>query len=189
MAGARRKRRPVAGGPLPAPESGPPAARGGRPPSRSELRDDAARAQLAPLAPGERPVPLIVASVVAALLAIAVVIGATTVHDLSSHGGSIPGAVVLAGVLAAASWGMWNRRYGAVLGFEALLAFQMIVTSLALLVAQTVPAAVGCTVSVALAGWLFWKLVRVLGRIDVTRKTQARAAVEAPAGGGVPPAE
>ena len=149
--------------------------------SRSELRDEAARAQLEPLAPGERPVPLVVAAVVAALLAVAVIVGATTVHDLSSRGGSIPGAVVLAGVLAAASWGMWHRRYGAVLGFEALLAFQMVVTSLALLVAQTIPAAVGCTVSVLLSGWLFWKLIRVLGRIDVTRRMKAGAAVDAPA--------
>jgi hypothetical protein len=143
---------------------------------RGEARNEEVRQQLAPLAPGERPRPLIVASVVAALLSMGVVIGAATVHNLSSHGGSIPGGVVLASVLAAAAWGMWNRRYGAVLGFEALLAFQMVVTSLALLVAQTIVAATVCVASVALSGWLFWKLVRVLGRLDVTRRLEAQAA-------------
>jgi hypothetical protein len=61
---------------------------------------------------------------------------------------------------------MYRRRYGAVLGFEALLAFQIIVTSLALVVASTILAAVICVVSVGLGGWLFWKLVRVMGRIQ-----------------------
>ena len=61
---------------------------------------------------------------------------------------------------------MYRRRYWAVLGFEALLAFQIIVTSLALVVASTILAAVICVVSIGLGGWLFWKLVRVMGRIQ-----------------------
>ena len=63
-------------------------------------------------------------------------VGALTMHDLSSHGGSLPGGVFLAGA-APARPGMYQRRYWAVLGFEALLAFQIIVTSLALVVAST----------------------------------------------------
>jgi hypothetical protein len=53
-----------------------------------------------------------------------------------------------------------------VLGFEALLAFQVLVTSLALVVASTITAAAVCLVSICLGGWLFWKLVRVMGRIQ-----------------------
>ena len=104
--------------------------------------------------------PLRVAIAVALLLALGVCVGLATVHDLSSHGGSLPG------VLVALAWGMWGRRYWAVLGFEALLAFQIIVTSLALVVAETLLAAAVCVVSIVLAGWLFWKLVRVMGRIQ-----------------------
>jgi len=111
-------------------------------------------------------VPLRVAIAVALLLALGVCVGLATVHDLSSHGGSLPGGLFLAGVLVALSWGMWERRYWAVLGFEALLAFQIIVTSLALVVAETLLAATVCVVSIVLAGWLFWKLVRVMGRIQ-----------------------
>ncbi len=64
---------------------------------------------------------------------------------------------------------MYQRRYWAVLGFEALLAFQIIVTSLALVVASTVLAAALCLLSIGLGGWLFWKLVRVMGRIQAAR--------------------
>jgi hypothetical protein len=61
---------------------------------------------------------------------------------------------------------MYKKRYWAVLGFEALLAFQIIVTSLALVVASTIVAAAICALSVGLGGWLFWKLIRIMGRIQ-----------------------
>jgi hypothetical protein len=135
-------------------------------PSRRELRDAEARAALEPLTQGEWPRPLVVAIALAVLLAVAVLVGAATVHDLSAHGGSLGGAVFLAAVLLALAGGMYRRRYWAVLSFEALLAFQIIVTSLALVVASTLQAAAVCLASVGLGGWLFWKLVRVMGRIE-----------------------
>ena len=129
-------------------------------------RDGGERAALQPLGQGERPTALLVAVGVCALLAAGVIVGALTVHDLSRHGGSLPGAIFLAALLASLAVGMYRRRYWAVLGFEALLAFQIIVTSLALVVASALVAAAACVVSVGLAGWLFWKLVRVMGRIQ-----------------------
>jgi len=119
-----------------------------------------------PLREGERPLALLVAIVICGLLAVAVIASAATVHDLSRQGGSLPGAIFIAAVLAALAAGMYRRRYRAVLAFEALLAFQIIVTSLALVVASSAVAALGCVLSVVLAGWLFWKLVRVMGRIQ-----------------------
>ena len=97
-----------------------------------------------------------------------------TFHDLPSHGGSLPGGFFIAAVLVALAVGHVRRRYWAVLGFEALLAFQIIVTSLALVVAETLLAAAVCVVSIALGGWLFWKLVRVMGRIQAGRKRTDR---------------
>lgn len=130
-------------------------------------RDEAARTALTPLAPGEYPVALLVAIAVAVVVALGVLVGALTVHGLNRHGGSLAGGVFLAGVLALLAGGMYRRRYWAVLAFEALLAFQIIVTSLALVVASTLLAAGACLVSIVLAGWLFWKLVRVMGRMQV----------------------
>ncbi len=134
--------------------------------SRTELRDELARATLQPLAAGERPTALLVAVAVAALLAIGVAAGALSIHDLRRHGGSLPGGIFLAIVLAAIAAGMYRRRYWAVLGFEALLAFQILVASLALVIATTIPAAAACLLSIGLSGWLFWKLVRVMGRMQ-----------------------
>ena len=125
-----------------------------------------------PLGADERPAPLLVAVAVCAALAVGVVIGAATVHDLSRHGGSLPGALFIAAVLAALAAGMYRRRYWAVLGFQALLAFQIIVASLALVVASGAAAALGCVASAALGGWLFWKLVRVLSRIAAGERLQ-----------------
>ncbi len=135
-------------------------------PSRTELRDELARTALEPLREDERPAALLVAVAVAVLLALGVIVGALTVHGLNHHGGSLPGGVFLAFVLALLALGMYQRRYWAVLGFEGLLAFQILVTSLALVVASTLLAAGLCLLSIVLAGWLFWKLVRVMGRIQ-----------------------
>jgi hypothetical protein len=128
--------------------------------------EERARAGLTPLAPGERPPALRVAVAVCMLLSVGVIAGALSIHDLSRHGGSLPGAIFLAVVLALLARGMLARRYWAVLGFEALLAFQLLVTSLALVVASTIAAAAVCLLSIGLGGWLFWKLVRVMGRIQ-----------------------
>jgi hypothetical protein len=129
-------------------------------------RDELLRAALEPLAAGERPPALLVAVAVAALLAITVLAGLASVHDLRRHGGSVPGGVFLALVFLALAAGMYRRSYWAVLGFEGLLAFQILVTSLALVVASTILAAALCLLSIGLGGWLFWKLVRVMGRIQ-----------------------
>jgi len=129
-------------------------------------REEQAREALTPLGADERPRPLLVAVAVSALLAVGVLVGGLTVHNLTSHGGSLPGAIFLAAVFAVLAVGMYRRRYLAVLGFEALLAFQVIFTSLALIVAATIKAALLCVVAIGLGGWLFWKLVRVMGRIQ-----------------------
>jgi hypothetical protein len=129
-------------------------------------REELIRAQLEPLGEHERPPALLAATAVCGLLALAVIVGVATDHDLRRHGGSVPGGIFLAVVFALLAVGMYRRRYLAVLGFEALLAFQILVTSLALVVASTILAATICVASVGLGGWLFWKLIRVMGRIQ-----------------------
>jgi hypothetical protein len=129
-------------------------------------RDELARAELTPLAPGERPPALLVSIALAAILAIAVIAGVLSSHDLSKQGGSVPGGAFLAAVLLLLAVNMFRLRYWAVLGFEGLLAFQVLIACLALILARTLPAAAGCLVAIAIGGVLFWKLVRVMGRIQ-----------------------
>ena len=98
------------------------------PEQRLRQRDSRGTVELEPLGEGERPPALLIAVGACVLLAVGVIVGAATIHDLSRHGGSVPGAVLLAGVLGLLAQGMYRRRYWAVLGFEALLAFQVIAT-------------------------------------------------------------
>lgn len=143
--------------------------------ARRAAREVEARAALLPLAEGERPRALLVAVAVAVVLALSVIVGALSVHDLRSKGGSLLGAAFIAAILLLLAQGMYHRRYYAVLGFEALLAFQVLVTSLALVVASTILAAALCLLSIGLGGWLFWKLVRVMGRIQAGERRDVGA--------------
>lgn len=151
-------------------------------------RDAQLRAALTPLGEHERPVTLSVAVAVAALLAVGVLAGALTIHDLRSRGGSLPGGVFIALVLAGLAVGMYRRRYWAVLGFEALLAFQITLSSLALVAATSLLTVAVCLLSIGLGGWLFWKLVRVMGRLQAGGRTRldggAAPAERRPAEGG-----
>ncbi len=153
--------------PTPGPPTPGPPIPDGPAPSRAEVRNATVRASLIPIGPAERPAPLMVAVGVAVILAVAVMLGALTVHDLSRRGGSLPGAVFLCVALLIAAVGMYRRRYWAVLGFEALLGFQIMVTSLALVVASTLAAAALCLLSIGLSGWLFFRLIRVMARLQV----------------------
>ena len=59
------------------------------------------------------------------------IVGAATDDDLSGSGGSWTGAALIAGVLLLAAFGMYRTRYWAVIGFEAFLAFQIIMATIA----------------------------------------------------------
>ncbi len=142
-------------------------------PSARELRDERLRADLVPLTPGEWPPALRAAIAVAFLLAVVIAAGTATIHDLNRHGGSVPGGIFLSAVFVALAIGMLRRRYWAVAAFEALLAFQIVVCALALVVALTIYAALTCVVAIALGGVLFWKLIRVMGRIQAGEITRA----------------
>jgi hypothetical protein len=69
--------------------------------------------------------------------------------------------------------GMWMRRYRAVLALEALLALVVLVFTLYLVEADTVRALIVCVVVIVAAGALFWKLVRVMGRMAAPRQSSS----------------
>jgi hypothetical protein len=62
---------------------------------------------------------------------------------------------------------MWQCRYWAVLGFEALLGVAIVYAVLALLVAANLAAVVRCLAIIAIAGPLFWFLIRAMARIQL----------------------
>jgi len=137
--------------------------------ARAEERNAAARATLTPLAPGERPPALVVAVVLAAALAIANVVALVAGLDVEGRRPGAFGVLLFAVLMLAAAWGMWQRRYGAVLAFEALLGITVAIAALSLFVANNAAAVVLCLVILLPGGWLFWKLVRVMGRLQAPR--------------------
>ena len=134
--------------------------------ARGRARDEEIRAALVPLEPGERTTSLNVAIAVAVLLAIGVVVGALTTDDLGDKGGTVPFGILLSLLLLACAWGMFRTSYWAVLGFEAFLWFQVLMATLALVVASSWAAFAVCVVVIGLSGWLAWKLIRVMARIQ-----------------------
>jgi hypothetical protein len=137
--------------------------------ARSEERNARVRATLTPLAPGERPPALVVAAALAAVLALANVAAWAAGLDVEGQKPGALGVLLFAGLMLVAAWGMWQRRYWAVLGFEALLGITLAVAGLSVLVASNLAALALCATILVFGGWLFWKLVRVMGRLQAAQ--------------------
>ena len=142
--------------------------------SRSRAKDEEARAALKPLRPGERPVAVTVGAVAAAVLAIANLValgfGYNAGEDAISPGSDFTGSVLAAIILAVVAYGMWKRRYWGVLGMQTLLALTLVFSSLALLGAQTLWAALLLLIILMAAGTLFWFLVKAMARIQMPER-------------------
>jgi hypothetical protein len=172
--GRRSRKRSISEAPMPAAvpgADGEAAAPASARPARlsSEERNEQLRAKLTPLEPGERPRPLVVATAVAALFALSNVALWAAGMDIQGEDPRLAGVLGFAVIMLVAAWGMWTQRYWAVLGFQSLLAITLVVAAMSLLVASNVAAVVLCLTVIALGGWLFWSLVRVLGRMKVPR--------------------
>ena len=142
---------------------------GSDPPRRRDrhARDEAARAALRPLAPGERPRAVTAAAILAALLGVANLVLLAAGWEIEGGGQSVAGVLIFAGLMAAAAIGMWRCRYWAVLGFEALLGIAIVYASMALLVASNLEAVIRCLAIIAIAAPLFWLLIRAMARIQL----------------------
>jgi hypothetical protein len=143
--------------------------------SRSRERDDELRAKLEPYAEGERPWAIKASVVVCVLIAIANPILYLAGWEVSGEEPNLGGALALCVVLLAAAYGMWRMRYWAVLGFEMLLGITLVYAGLSLLVPSNWEAVALAVGVMAIAGILFWKLIRVMARIQLPDR-QRRAA-------------
>ena len=147
------------------------APRAGRRPSRSEQRDAAVRATLTPLAPGERPWAITVGAGLAALSGVSQLILFLVGVKLRSTGvhASAGQTIAFAVLMLMCAIGMWLMRYWAVLGFMALLAILIVFAIGALVKASSVVGLVVALGIVGIGGFLFFKLVRVLSRIQMPK--------------------
>lgn len=185
MAQRRRKRRPSAHGasatatpvatpvatPPPASSTGSGSAGVTPPPSRSEARNEAVRATLAPLEPGERPWALKISALIALLIGAGDLITVLVkgAFDVGGAHAGASGVILFSALMLLCAWGMWQQRYWAVLGFQAILVFVILFFSVLLIRANNLLAVVAGVVVVGGGGWLFYKLVRVLSRIQMPK--------------------
>lgn len=135
-------------------------------PSARRDRSAELRATIEPLAPGERPTVVTAATAVAATLALANVIAFLAGLEV---GGERPDPVQIAVptlLMGAAAIGMWQLRYWAVLGFQALLGILIVLLAVWLVGAGSWPVALAIVVAITPAVVLFWKLVRIMARIQ-----------------------
>jgi len=77
-----------------------------------------------------------------------------------------PAVLVFSAAMALAAVGMWRVRYLAVLGFQIFLAASVVFFCLLLIIAANLEAVAVAVAVIVVEGWLFWKLVRVLGRMQ-----------------------
>jgi hypothetical protein len=136
--------------------------------ARSRERNEAIRAQLQPLAPDERPLALRLSALLAALIAAGHLVAVAAGVEV---GGARPVAagLGLALLMAGAAAGLWRKRYLVVLAWEALLAVSLVWAALSLMLASNLTAVIVCVTVLAVAGPLFWMLVRVMARLQVPR--------------------
>jgi hypothetical protein len=140
--------------------------------SRAEERNAQLRAGLTPLAPGERPPALVAAAVLAALLGVANLVALLGGLDVRGQEPSAVGVLAFCAVMFVAAGGLWLARYWAVLGFEVILGLIAVFFSLFLLRASNLLAVMICVPIILGAGWLFWKLVRVMGRLQAPQRVR-----------------
>ena len=140
--------------------------------ARAEERNAEVRAQLEPLKPGERPPALVAAAILAAVLGTANLVALIAGVQVEGEQPAAIGVLVFCAVMYMAAIGLWFARYWAVLGFEALLGIIVVFFSLFLLRASNVLAVVVCVVVIGVAGSLFWKLIRVMGRIQAPTRVR-----------------
>jgi hypothetical protein len=137
--------------------------------ARTEAKNQAVRDTLEPLEPGERPLAVTIASIVAMVLAIGNLLAyilntnATGAEDQTA----IPQLAFICGALALASVGMWFAKYWAVLGFQTILGLQIIVYSLAITRAERISTVLLFLVIIIGSSILFWFLIRAMARIQM----------------------
>ena len=149
-----------------------------RPPRKSaEERNEAVRQGLKPLAPGERPGAVTISAVIAFALAITNLVMLATGFKVRGGSANPFGGILFGVLMLAAAGGMWKCKYWAVMGFQAILGLSVVICMLSLIRAATWQGFLIPTAFIVFGGWLFWKLIRAMARIQMPTRG-SRSSVE-----------
>ncbi|MEA2427116.1 MAG: hypothetical protein QOF37_744 [Thermoleophilaceae bacterium] len=141
-----------------------------KPPSRTELKNEAARRQLEPLEPGERPRAVTIGAAVTFLTALANLIAYLAGDTIQGKRPAAAGIIAFTVLMLVMTWGLWRARYWAVLGLEALLGLLLVIFSLfALRISSLGDVLISVGVLIP-AGALFWYLIKAMARIQMPER-------------------
>jgi hypothetical protein len=136
--------------------------------AKAEVRNQAAREALVPLAEGERPPVVTFSAVLSALVVLSILVTfafGVKVNGSTPKLNTILLPVLILGILA---WGMWKARYWAVVCFQVVLVFLIFTAVYGLLVEATSVTEIGASVGLlVVSGVLFWMMVKAMARIQM----------------------
>ena len=136
--------------------------------ARAEQRNREAREALQPLAEGERPGVVTVAAALCGLIALSIVGGYLAGVEVEGEKPHLAQVLAPALIMGTMAWGMWRARYWAVLGFQLVLVFLIFSAVVGLaLQASTVPQFAATLALLAVAGTLFFLMVKAMARIQM----------------------
>jgi hypothetical protein len=139
--------------------------------AQAEVRNQAAREGLEPLAEGERPTVVTIAAVLSGLLALSILggyLGGAEVDGEKPPLAQVLAPALLMGIMA---WGMWRARYWAVLGFQLLLVFLMFSAFFGLLVQAADVGQILVTLTLLLvSAAFFYFMVKAMARIQMPQR-------------------
>jgi hypothetical protein len=139
--------------------------------ARAEQRNQEARENLDPLAPGERPLVVTIGAAIAALICLSIVAGYLAGVEVEGDKPRFVQVLAPALLMGIMAWGMWRARYWAVLGFQLLLAFLIFSAVFGLAVQASSIAQVAATLGLlAVSGTFFYFMVKAMARIQMPRR-------------------
>jgi hypothetical protein len=137
-----------------------------------EERNRVAREALEPLREDERPPVVTAAAVISMAIAVLSIAGFALWGVLRDDPRpNAIGTISFALLIGAMAYGLWRARYWAVLGFQATLVLVILGATLGTISALTIGLLIGNLVIVAIAGTLFYFMVKALARIQIPERT------------------
>jgi hypothetical protein len=142
--------------------------------ARYEERNRAAREALEPLAPDERPAVVTAGAVISGMICASVVIAYLAGATVNGERPGVLQVLFPAALMGMMSFGMWRSRYWAVIGFQAVLALLIVAAALGSVGAGSAAQLGGNLALIAIAGTLFYFMVKALARIQMPEREPRR---------------
>jgi hypothetical protein len=133
--------------------------------AKAELKNIEARKALEPISAENRPQIVLIACAWLLLACISLVVSIVTADGKGALGTRFGNGLMLVVVLVAV-WGTYRLRPWAILGSQTLFALAFVFTILAAVFSDKVLLSIGLAVSGLITGWIFYRMINVMARVQ-----------------------